>query len=108
MASTYYKLVASENPSTDGTSEVILEKDEDGNTVKSVGVNKPAQLTQDDRDKLEALGYEVESSSKEEADEAEEAAVVSSSALASAPLIGRAPQNQAVPAASDDSDENKS
>ncbi len=95
--SNYYKLAGSKNPTTDWTAEVILEKDDDGNVTKSVGANKPAQLSQEDRDKLEALGYEVESSSKQEADEAEQQAVVaSSSQLGTAPLVGDQSQNQPV------------
>lgn len=83
----YYKLVGSENSTTDWTSSVILERDDDGNVTKEVGVDRPAQLTKEDLDTVKGLGLKVEKSSKDEADQAE-AAAVSNDALASAPLIG--------------------
>lgn len=83
----YYKLVGSQNPTTDWTTSVVLERDDEGNVTKEVGVDRPAQLNKDDLDKLKSIGFEVTKSSKDEA-EAAEAASVSNDALASAPLIG--------------------
>lgn len=84
----YYKLAGSKNSTTDWTSEVILEKDDDGKVKKSVGVNRPAQLNKDDLEKLESLGYETEKVSADEAKQAEEEAVAAPEALGAAPLIG--------------------
>lgn len=83
----YYKLAGSKNSTTDWTSEVILEKDDEGNVTKSVGVNRPAELSKDDLDKLKDLGFEVE---KATADEAKAAAdqVEVPEAVGTAPLIG--------------------
>ena len=88
--SNYYKLAGSKNPTTDWTAEVILEKDDDGNVTKSVGANSPAQLSQEDRDKLEALGYEVESVQQARGRRSEAQAVIAaSSQLGTAPALGR-------------------
>jgi hypothetical protein len=107
VASNYYKLVGSKNPTVDWTAEVILEKDDEGNVTKSVGFDKPAQLNEDDRNTLESLGYEVESSSKEEAEEAEEREVLAPAALGTAPLIGSG-TSQPSSSESNDSDTKKS
>lgn len=84
----YYKLSGSKNSTVDWTSEVILEKDDDGQVTKSVGVNRPAQLNKDDLDTLKRLGYEYEKVSADEAKEAAEESATSPEALGTAPLIG--------------------
>lgn len=114
MASDYYKLVSTTNRHTDWTTEVILEKDENGEPTKVARAGEPVQLTADDRKKLEGLGYTVEQSSKSEADEVSEARStgVGGDVTGSAPVFGdsEAP-NQAVstdqPAASKDAGKSK-
>lgn len=69
MSDTYYKVTGSANPSTDWTTEIILEKDDDGVPTKVVTVGQPIALSADDKKTLEGLGYKVESSSKSEAEE---------------------------------------
>ena len=85
----YYKLVGSkENSTVDWTTEVVLERGDDGEVTKAVGVNRPAQLSKADLDKLEELGYETEGVSKEEAEQAEAAVAVGEDVAAAAPLLG--------------------
>lgn len=89
----YYKLVGSDNPTVDWTAEVILEKDDDGNVKKAVGVNSPAQLNQDDLDVIKKLGLSVEKVSKSEAEEDQAAMHATAAASggdvgATAPIIG--------------------
>jgi hypothetical protein len=87
MADTYYKLVPGENANKDWTSEVVLEKNDKGETTKSVSVDRPAQLNKDEIDVIESLGLKVERSSKEEAVEAAKTAVNVGEA-GTAPLLG--------------------
>lgn len=73
MAGDYYKLVGSTNPAN-WTTEVVLERNDQGEVTKAVRVGEPQQLNQEDRDKLESLGFTVEKSSASEAKEVEESA----------------------------------
>lgn len=77
----YYKLVNNKDPHTSWTSEVVLERDSDGNVSKSARVGEPAQFSAEDKKKLEGLGFSFESSSKEEAEKYEEEANESTAAL---------------------------
>ncbi len=88
MASDYYKLAGTgSNRHTDWTAEVVLEVDKDGNPTKVARAGEPVQLTADDRSKLKELGFEVEQSSKSEADEVE-ASVVGSDVTGQSPIFG--------------------
>lgn len=91
MAESFYKLVGTNSPHIDWTSEVVLERDEDGNVTKSVQAGVPAQLSADEVKSLSAEhGLVFEKSSKEEADEAAATATapVGSDVAGSAPLFG--------------------
>lgn len=90
----YYKLAGSNNSTVDWTTEVILEKDDEGNVTKAVGASSPAQLNKSDLDKLEELGYTVEESSKEEAEKAEVESAVGADVAAAAPILGTANVDQ--------------
>ena len=68
MADTYYRLVGSDNP-TDGTTSVVLERDEDGNVTKEATAAGSA-LSAEDKEKVESLGYTLEQVSKEDAEQA--------------------------------------
>jgi len=61
-----YELVGTENPDTDWTTEVILEKNDDGTTKKSVGAGRPSELNENDRSLLEGMGFAVRKVSKED------------------------------------------
>lgn len=87
MADTLYKLVPGDNAQFDWTAEVVLEKDDDGKTTKSIGVNKPAQLSKDDREQIEALGLKVASATKDDAYELGNESV-GFDAAAAAPRLG--------------------
>jgi YbbR domain-containing protein len=88
MASDYYKLAGTgSNRHTDWTAEVVLEVDKDGNPTKVARAGEPVQLTVDDRSKLKELGFEVEQSSKSEADEVE-ASSVGSDVTGQSPVFG--------------------
>lgn len=69
MAEQYYK-VEPENRHTDWTAGVVTEKDEAGNPTKVVPVGVPTELSAEDREAVEALGFTVNESSAEEAEEA--------------------------------------
>ena len=88
MADSYYKLVGTTNPHTDWTTEVVLERDEDGNVTKSIGGAMPSTLTAADRKKVEAMGYSLESVSKEEAEEVAATSGVGGDVTGSAPVFG--------------------
>jgi hypothetical protein len=90
MASDYYKLAGTgSNRHSDWTTEVILEVDKDGNPTKVARAGEPVQLTADDRSKLKELGFEVEQSSKSEADEVEaSSAAVGSDVTGQSPVFG--------------------
>lgn len=87
----YVKLVGTTNPTTNWTTEVVLEKDEDGNPTKVVRQGVPVELSKQEQDKLEKdLGLVFEKSSKEEADEAAAAAAAASDTAGTAPVFGDA------------------
>lgn len=92
MADSYYKLVSGDNAVTDWTSEVVLEKDDAGNVTKSIAVDRPAQLSKKEIETVKALGYDVETSSK---DEAVEAAIESATGgdVQQAPSLGSGDKN---------------
>jgi hypothetical protein len=97
-----YVLAGSKNPAVDWTSEVILERDDDGNVTKSVSAERPAQLTKDDLAAIENLGLKVEKVTAEEVKEAEQrAASVGADALAQAPVIGDSGVTQTAKAANE-------
>lgn len=89
MADSYYKLKPeTTNPHTDWTTEVVLERDsESGEVTKAVGVNEPVQLNADEREKVKALGYSVEQTTKSEAEEAE-ASPAGGDVAAASPVFG--------------------
>lgn len=88
--SDYYKLVGSQNPAADWTTEVVLERDDSGKVTKSVSAVRPEQLTKGDVEKIEALGLKVESISKSDAEEAQREAALTagSDTVGAAPVLG--------------------
>jgi hypothetical protein len=92
MAESFYKLVGTNSPHIDWTSEVVLERDEDGNVTKSIKAGVPVQLSADEVKSLSSeYNLVFEKSSKEEADQAatvSAAASVGSDVAGSAPLFG--------------------
>ena len=89
MADTYYKLVGHRDSVTNWTTEVVLEVNDAGEPTKVVRVGQPEKLTAEDRQKLESLGFVVESSSAEEAEQAAQSQQVPGSDVAgAAPVFG--------------------
>lgn len=92
----YYKLVGStSNRHTDWTSGIVLERDDDGNVTKSVSTTVPAELSAEDVKKVQALGYEVEKTTKKEAEEAQNITVGSDVAGSGPVFTGAGEANQA-------------
>lgn len=86
MADTYYKLVGSTNPQENWLGEVVLARDEEtGEVTKSIKAGVPTTLTADEKKTVERVGGKLESSSKEEAKEAQK------SGAALADVAGQAP-----------------
>src|SRR5215210_5668840 len=88
-----YVIAGNKNPA-DWTSQVILEKDDDGNVTKSVGRNEPAELSADQRDQLEEQGFILDSVSKTEADDIRQRTAQSGGAgdtAGAAPSFGSVP-----------------
>lgn len=79
-----YKLVGTVNPHTDWTSEIKLE---DGKTISS---EVPVELSSDQKEQVEKLGYKVERVNKSDAEEARDEAERSggSDTSATAPVFG--------------------
>lgn len=86
----YVKLVGTANRHTDWTTEIVLEKDDEGNPTKVVRAGEPVDLSKADQEKIEDLGYSFESSSKSEAEEVRESAVgpVGTDSSRFGPLLG--------------------
>jgi len=100
----YVKLAGTVNRHTDWTTEIILEKDDDGNPTKVVRAGEPVELSKADQDRLEEMGYSFESSSKQEAEEVQQRQaqqLVGADVSQSGPLFGDA---EASNQSSDDDD----
>lgn len=82
----FYRLVTSDP--NDGTTGVVLEKDDDGQPTKVVSTGIPVQLNAEDRKKVESLGYTLDSVSKEEAEEAAKRGAVGGDVAGAAPVLG--------------------
>jgi hypothetical protein len=82
----FYRLVRSDDPN-DGTTAVVLTGDDEQST-KVVSTRIPVQLNAHDRKRVEALGYGVETVSKEDAEKAEADEVVGDDVAAAAPVLG--------------------
>lgn len=85
-----YTLVGTKNPDTDWTTQVVLERDDDGNVTASVGVGQPAELTKEQVDQLEGQGLVLDQVSKTEADEmtARQSARAAGDTAGAAPMFG--------------------
>lgn len=68
----YAKLVGTGNRHVDWTTEVVLERDDEGNVTKAVRAGEPVELSAEEQKGLEERGFVFEDSSKKEADEFEE------------------------------------
>jgi hypothetical protein len=103
VADTYYKLSGTPNRHTDWTSEIVLERDEDGNVTKAVSSTQPATLNESEREKVESLGYSLEKVSKSEAEAAQQSGV-GADVVGAAPVFGdqEAPNQAAATPAEDD------
>jgi hypothetical protein len=86
----YYELVGGGNRHTDWTSEVVLERDEDGKPTKVVGVGQPAELTKEEQSQVSDLGYELRSVNKDEAERllSRRAQQAAADTRGAAPLLG--------------------
>lgn len=80
-----YILVAPQS-NTNGTTEIILERDEDGNVTKKISTAISAELSDSDRKKIEDLGYKVEAAS--EKSEAPKVSQADSDVSGAAPVFG--------------------
>lgn len=85
-----YVISGTTNPSTNGTSEVVLEKDDQGQPSKVISTNQAAELTKADKDLLEGLGVKVQKVTADEAAELETEAAqeVGSDSAAAGPVLG--------------------
>ena len=63
------KIVGTTDPTNNWATEAILERDKDGEPSKVAKKDKPENLTASEVSKLESIGFVVEDSSKEEAEE---------------------------------------
>ena len=72
--SDYYKLTGTSNPLSDWTSEVVFERDSDGEPSKVISADQPSTLTKEEQTKLDNLGLTYEKVSKSEAEQLAEAA----------------------------------
>jgi hypothetical protein len=86
MADTY-RVVGTENPTVDWTTEVVLDRDEDGKPTKVVGATQPAELSKGDLDRLKDLGINVEKVTAEQARAIAEGNQVGSDVAAGAPRL---------------------
>lgn len=94
MAETYI-VTGTKNPSVDGTSEVILSKDEDGTPKKVIGKDKPCDLSDADKKVLDGLGVTYEKATKADVKEAEESTrQQAADTAAAAPVLGDQGQQQ--------------
>lgn len=85
----FYRLVSTTNPNTDWTNEIVLAVDEDGEPTKVVSTGIPVQLNAEDRKKVEALGFALETTTKEEAEKAQASGgAVAGDTAHSAPTLG--------------------
>lgn len=105
MADNYKLTGQTNNRHTNWTTEIVLERDDDGNVTKSISTTRAAELTGEQKKKLEARGYKTEKVSKEEADRLRETAAAATDVTGTAPVFGdsEAPDQ----AASDDADNKK-
>lgn len=78
----YYKAVGTTNPQTDWTAGVVLSLDDNGEPDLVVGVGGVYQLTNDQKEEVEAHGLVLEKSSASEAEEFQKANAVSGAAPA--------------------------
>jgi hypothetical protein len=85
-----YRVVGTERPNTDWTSEVVLERDNDGTPSKVVSTTQSAELSSEDLDTLKRLGVKVEKVTAKQLKEEQQRAAAggSSDTLAAAPLLG--------------------
>jgi hypothetical protein len=91
----YVKLVGTENRHEDWTTEVVLERDNEGNVTKSIKAGVPVEITAEERKKLEGLGLTLEDSSAQEAKEvAENTQVAGSDVGGAAPSFGSTASQQ--------------
>ena len=89
----YVKMTGTTSPHTSGATEVILERDEEtGEPTKSVRVGEPVDLSEEEQEKLEGMGFVFEESSEQEAQEYQEQQVaapqVGSDIAGAAPSFG--------------------
>lgn len=85
----FYKLTGERaNRHTDWTTEIVLEKNDEGVPTKSISTNLAAELTAKEKKDVEGRGYKVEKVSKEEADELRQTAATSSDVVGTAPVFG--------------------
>lgn len=82
----YVKLVGHKNPQN-WTTEIVLERDENGEVTSSVKAGVPVDLNASDKSDLEDKGFIFESSSKSEADEVAASPVVGTDTATSGPVF---------------------
>lgn len=85
-----YVISGTTDPSKNGTTEVVLAKDSQGEPSKVISTTQPAELSKNEKDKLTDLGIEVEKVSADDVVELEESSAqqVGSDAAVAGPLLG--------------------
>lgn len=83
----FYRLVPSDP--NNGTTAVVLETGDDGQPTKVVSTGIPVQLNAEDRKRVEALGFELESVSKEDAEKATSARGAGGDIAGAAPVLSK-------------------
>lgn len=85
----YVKIVGHTTPGSEYGGAVL--RDEDGENPREVKVGEIVNITADQKKWLESRGFEVEESSKDDADKAEaEAPIVAADVVGTAPVLGTA------------------
>lgn len=91
MAQSYYKIVGTQNPTVDWRTQATLEEDENGNIVREITTTEGAQLTGEEKERLEASGLVLEKISAEEAKAGAEAPVAGNDVAAESPILTNQP-----------------
>lgn len=92
----YVKLVGTKNPNVNWATSVVLERDDDGNVTKEVVSGVPINLESAEQSKVEAMGFVLESSSKDEAEKVQESTPAAGSDVSgAAPVFGSGAESRA-------------
>jgi hypothetical protein len=87
----HYKLVGTTNPNTNWSSEVIIKGEEEGDPNVHLVVGQPVELTDEQRNEVEALGFVVVEASDEEVESHDQQVEESSNLVVGEDVTGSGP-----------------